>query len=64
MKKIVYLGRKWDKDLAYFRIAGRKNRLALSESTVEFLITHPNSMKLGPADIAELKMGLKSFHIL
>ncbi|MEM6630252.1 MAG: hypothetical protein AAF694_11305 [Bacteroidota bacterium] len=64
MKKIVYLGRKWNKDLAYFRIAGRENRLALSESTLKFLITHPSSMKLGPADIAELKLGLRGFQIL
>ena len=63
MKKIIFLERKLDSNLVYFQLIGRENRLALTESTLEYLLKNPACFKLGPADIAELKRGIRAFQI-
>lgn len=61
MKKIIYIGQQWDKNLAYFRYEGSKNRMGLTESTLEFLLLHPRAWKLSQEDIPELQRGLQGF---
>ncbi|MEM6630255.1 MAG: hypothetical protein AAF694_11320 [Bacteroidota bacterium] len=61
MKKIIYLGDPpEDRGLVYFQFIGKKNRMGLSESTLEYLILHPETLQLTLEDIEELKRGLTS----
>ena len=60
MKKIVFLGdQPGNRGLIYFQLVGKKNRLGLTESTLEYLIHHPETLQLSSEDIKELKRGLK-----